>query len=634
MMSTWISLKELSQLLNKGYKTVQKRIERAQDLFTRYEKISTGRQLEISIDSLIEHKWITPDQARGLTVRQSIAIEPSEGNRLLASSVVRKKLNNLTASEIELLDNIPDWRKMGREELLKIFIGALGKSRAWFYRDHSIDKRKEKDSASAKLDDNQLVTVERMRIQCRMQKAFIDKCMNDESLPDLSSSTWRRIYRRLGTGMQNEIAFVHDGPLKMRSRLAPLNRDKTYLMPLETIVGDFWRIDFATKWIDGSLVRPSCAAWVDWRTNKIVGVALTRFPNSLGVKTSLLDCFLHYGIPHQAYIDNGKEYIAHRIIGRKCEETKLELDIADVDDKLKIFESKGFLPSMGINNKRALKRNPQTKIIERLFGRGGFTDYAKEFSNWIGENYWKTPEAVARAARKFKKGDEKEFHDARTGEVIHFMDLQELAAAIAGFVQRHNNRPSNGFGMDGKTPNQLWNEITAEHPPRRAPIEKIAFAFMEGKPAKVRTSGYIELKKHFFFTSETLIRNSGINVHLRWNPIDGFWWNRGDEMQFEFLPRQLFVYDQRGEYLTTATFVDRLHPTQEDPEKVAAMMGTKMRVLKEAEEHANHLLGRGPAIVDVKTTPDEVLREVEEKEKKRREDDDQDEDNIFKHIIF
>jgi hypothetical protein len=619
--NNWITIDDLANLTSKSSGAIRVALHRNRmKIRSQYKIIPSGRQLQISIDSLVENKWITADQANNLTVRQSVQIPATEGNQLLASSIIRKKFVNLSQSERDLLNQIPNWQSLGREEIVKIFVTALGKSRAWYYRDHSMDRRREKDTALAKLDDKQLVRVEQMRISCRMQKAFVDKCMNDELLPDLSNSTWRRIYRMLGVGMQNEIAYVKEGPLKMRSRLAPLNRDKTHLLPLETIVGDFWRVDFATKWIDGSLARPSCAVWVDWRTNKIVGVALTRFPNSLGVKTSLLDCFLHYGIPHQAYIDNGKEYVAHRVIGRKCEEVKVALDLTEVDDKLKIFEAKGFLPSMGINNRRALKRNPQTKIVERLFGRGGFTDYAKEFSNWIGENYWKTPEAVARAARKFKTGDEKEYVDARTGEVIHFMDLSELSSAIAGFVARHNERASTGFGMDGKTPNDLWNELTAVHPPRRASIERIAYAFMEGKAARVRTNGYIELKKQFFFTSEALLRNSGINVHLRWNPIDGFWWNRADEKQFEFLPREIFVYTENGDYLTTAQFVDRLHPTKEDPEKIAALMSTKMKVIKEAGEHVNHLLGPAPTIVDVKTTPADVLKAAEEKKKIEKEE--------------
>jgi hypothetical protein len=572
---------------------------------------------------LVENNVVTQNQIDSLAMKQSIQIDRTEGNQLLASSAVRKQFNNLTESELSLLQRIPDWQKMSRDEIVKLFVSLLGKSRAWFYRDHSADRRKEKDSAITRLETNQLTIVEQIRVSCRMQKAFIDRCMNHRDLPDFSNSTWRRIYHDLGVGMQNEIAYVKDGPLKMRSRLAPIIRDKTFLQPLEVIVGDFWRVDLATKWVDGSLVRPSCAVWVDWRTHKIVGVALTKFPNSLGVKTSLLNCFIHHGIPRTAYIDNGKEYLAHRVVGRKIEQQMVKLDISDVENKLQVFEAKGFLPSLGINHKSALIRNPQTKVIERLFGRGGFTDYAKDFSNWIGANYWQTPEAVARAARKFRKGDDKEFFDERTGEIIHFMDLQEIASAISQFVVRHNDRPSNGFGMDGKSPNQLWDELTALNPPRRAPVEKIAFHFMEGKPKKVRASGYIEFKKDFFFTSETLLRNSGRNVHIRWNPIDGFWWERGDKLQYEFLPNNIFVYDENGEYMTTAMFVHRQHPTETPKEIITALMQGKMSLIKEASENVNSRSDTSTPVpvpvVDVKTEPTEILRQKEEKQKEQRD---------------
>lgn len=628
----WLTIEQFAQLTNRNYQSAKRWLNRRKWLDFRTPVINGKRHLFVSAESLLLYQFITHDQLKEFTGIESIKMESNEGNQLLASSIVRKKFSQLTDGEIELLNTIPHWQEMQREEIVRIFIDRLKKSRAWFYRDHSKDGRKEKENALLKLNVDQLRIVDKLLVTCRLKKSFVESCQNSEHLPDLSERTWYRIYNQLNLQLANEVEYAKTGHLKMRSKIAPILRDKTVLNPLDVIVGDFWRVDFATKWVDGSLVRPSCAVWVDWRTHKIVGTALTRFPNSLGVKTSLLHCFLHHGIPLNAYIDNGKEYLAHRVYGTKVEEKLVRLDLAEVDDKLKVFEAKGFLPSMGINSKRALIRNPQAKIIERLFGRGGFTDYAKEFSNWIGENYWKTPEAVSRAARKFRQGDEREFVDERTGEVIHFMDLGELSDAIRYFVHRHNERISNGFGMDGMSPNQLWDELVKANPPRRASVERIAYSFMEGKMLRVRGSGYIEFKKHFFFTNSQLMNMRGQDVHIRWNPIDGFWWNRGDERQFEFLPNSLFVYNQHAEYVCNATFVERNHPIEAD---VSTVMKNKNGILKGISDNLGDILGPKPAVVDTKIVPTEALQEAEEKRKllKAKEEEDK-KNNSFRNTFI
>ncbi len=621
-MERWISLNEFAALTNRQYIAARVYVNRNTFLETRYEIIPTGRQLQISLPSLLSHSILTPAQAEKFLLTQKLSLANSDGNRLLAAAIVAKKFENLTESELELLNALGNWRAKKKEEIIEIFVSSFGRSRAWFYRNHATDKRKEKDGILESLTTEQLESAKKYLLQSRSIQSFAVKCINDENLPDVSTSTWRRLHADLSVEMCNELDLMKEGRLQMRNRLAPILRDKTTLKVMEAATSDFWRIDFVVKWLDGSLARPSACFIEDWRTGKIVGRAITRFPNSLGVKTALFDCFLHHGIMKQFNIDNGKEFVAHRVVGTKIEQQLVKIDYSDVEDKLKVFETRGFLPSLIVKSHRALKRNPISKTIERRFGRGGPTDWAKEFSNWSGANYWQKREVVARAERKFRKGEQKDFVDANTGEIVHFMEIDELISAIDEFVNRHNNRPSSGFGMDGKTPNQLWDELVKLDPPRRAPVEKIAFSFLEGpeKPRRIRMSGYIELKKHFFFASDVTLRMRGRWVFLRWNPIDGFWWHRGDDMQFEFLPNNIFVYDENGEYLTTVKFVDRQHPL-EAGENVSALMSRKMNLIKETEETVNHLLTGKAPVVDVKTVPDEIVAAAAKKRAEKKADD-------------
>ncbi len=612
-----INLHQIAKLLGEDYEAVKKQFQRKKIAGVRRTN-EKGKPKYFTVASLLEHGWIKPEQLSALCTSPLPAVAVNEGMQLMAASIVHKRYENLTESETSLLDSIcPQWMTMRPGGILTALAHATHKSRSWLRRDHSIDKRKEKQKAVSKLNEEQRRIAQQNMLLCRRQKSFIEKCMADERLPEFSERSWRRVHNQLELMMTNEMAVVREGPEKMRSRLAPIQRDKTWLKPLEVIVGDFWRVDFVVKWIDGELVRPSLAVWVDWRTDMIVGVALTKHPNSLGVKTSLLHCFIHFGIPQYVYIDNGKEYLAHRIVGTKIESQNVKLDLSDLENDLKIFETKGILPALSINNKRALRRNPTGKIIERRFGRGGFTDWAKEFSNWSGANYWQKPEAVAVAERKFRKGSEKDYTDQKTGEIIHFMNLEELASVMSSFVERHNTRISNGFGMDGKQPISLWQDLIKLNPPRQASAKQIAYSFMEGRPLKVRSSGYIAFKKDFFFSSDTLLRMPGRPVHIRWNPIDGSWWNRKDGNQPEFLPNEIYVYDEDATYLTTATLVPRGDPLHGD---VSLLMKHKMGVIKEAEENVKALISPKIPVVDVTHQPEEVMKQIKAEDEEKKKD--------------
>lgn len=633
----YLTIKQFAELTRRNYEAAQRWIERHPALNMHYETIDGKRHLVVSIADLIVQGWTTLEDITRLTVRQSVKMDNTEGNQLLASSIVRKKFTNLSATEIALLDLIPNWRQIKRTKIIEHFEALLKKDRTWFYNDHTSDGRKDKPKALHKLSPDQILAAQQTIISTRSQKSFVEKMIDHELMPDLSSRTWYRIYNQLSQTMVNELDYMKEGKLKMRSRLAPVIRDRTFLRPLQAAVTDFWRIDFIVRWFDGSVVRPSCVVIQDWRTGKILGRAITKFPNSLGVKVAIFDCCLHYGAMEQLNIDNGREFTAYRIIGSKIEqlEKRIKVDYGEVEDKLKQFEVRGFLPALSMQSHRALKKNPTSKPVERTFGRGGFTDWSKDFSNWIGANYWQTPEVVQRAATRFKKGIEKDYVDPKTGEIVHFMDVDELSSAIDLFINKHNNRKSKGFGMDGKSPNELWDELIVETPPRKINIEKLAFHFLEGpeKPRKIRVNGYIELKKDLFFSSDVTLRNKGREVFLRWNPVDGFWWSRGDKKEFALVPNDIFVYDIEGNYLTTVQFVNRTHPT-EGGKDVSLMMTKKMGPITAAERNVKRLIAGTAPIVNVKDAPTEITEAYEKKKLEERENEDPLEGNQFNKIVI
>lgn len=612
----FISIEDLAQTLRVTIWAIHKTIKRHGLDVHRLRKDGGGFKLMISIESLKEAGLLT----HGF-------IERSEGNKLLASSIVRKGFDRLTDTELNLLERVdPLWKQSSQSKIIQAFSSLLGVSRAWLYRDHTTDGRSDRGSAWGLMGAKQRERVLKLFIQYRNRRSFVTECIREDDLPRLSDRTWYRIGAMLAKDYHDELTLIRKGPIALRQETEPVLRDKTYLKPLQVIVGDYWRVDRVVKWVDGDLVRPSLSVWVDQRTNMIVGVALAKNPNALGVKTSLLYVFLRFGIPEIAYMDNGKEYKAHRVAGTSVEVINIHADwMSDIDSDLKKFEVKGFLPSMRIRDLRAIVKNPRAKIVERIFGRGGFSDWAKEFSDWIGGKYWERPEQVQKAIVDFRvqrrEHSAKLYHDAITGEAIPFTTIEGLSAEIYGFIQFHNNRQSKGFGMDGKSPAELFAELSKEHTPRKASTYQIAFSFLEGKdkPKKIRKNGLIEFKRDFFYRADRLWNHRLEQVYALYNPVDGFWWTRADGKQSEFLPNSLLVYDMNGVFIDEATFKERVHPTEAD---VKPLMQVTQRTVKEARDTLRGLIaGSGlPELptVDVKTIPEEVIKEEERRKEENR----------------
>lgn len=635
----WIPLRELASLMQKDYDAVRMQVKRSQSLKTRYEIIPTGRQLQISVESLIEQKWITPDQVKRLTVRQITTVAATEGNRLTASSIVRKHFYNLTPSECEFLKSFPDLTGLNKTQIVQLFGEVLGVSRAWLYRDHSQDRRSEKETAFTRMTTEQQSIVQQKRIKYHTAKKFVQECLNDDKLPDLSPRTWYRIHSELTKALHYETEFVTKGPIALRQSSPSILRDRTHLKPLDVIVGDYWRVDRIVKWIDGELVMPYLCVWIDWRTYKIVGYALAKTPNSLGVKTALFVCFTQHGLPRYAYMDNGKEFKAMRVSGSKLEEINTVLRLDDVDDLVKQFEYKGIITGLGIRDINAIFKNPRAKIVERAFGRGGFTDWAKEFSDWTGAKYWQQQEWLRmnvnryRLEKKVRSLTNLEFINHNTGEVFQFADYFDLAASVHEFIQRHNSRVSTGYGMDEQSPEELWETLTAAHPVRRVSAATIAFHFLEGDIKKVRSDGKIEFKRHMFYESPRLPLHRLERVYVKYNPIDGFWFHRPDGLQHEFLPNSLLVFDESGKYIDEARYCQRTHPI-DDP-NLAEKMKKQSEFTKGVRESVKSIMNGGSKmlpIVDVKTIGEEAKRQLERK----RSDDENDPlaGNQFNKIVF
>lgn len=621
-----ISIKYLARIWNVPFNTAKQRILRHSNLLEirLSGKENGGSRRMISIESL---------RSSGL-LRHGY-VENSEGNRLLASSIIRKSFDRLSQSEEELLIKIdPLWQQSTQTKVIEAFCSLFGVSRAWLYRDHSADRHLEKSDTWNEMGAGQKEVVVKIFTSHRNRRVFIEDCMSRENLPVVSERTWYRIAQKLSRDYQDELLLMRKGQVALRQATEPILRDRTHLKPLEVIVGDSTPSDLPAIWINGEVVRPAITFWVDMRTDMIVGRAIGLYDNSLTIKTALFDCLIHYGVPSICYMDNGKPFKAARIVGHKYEEMDVRISWADdVESDLRKFETKGVLPALGIRRLHAIRKNPRAKTVERVFGRGGLSDWMKNYSDYLGNNYWNRPEGVQQAIvehRKARKHGAKGgiLINKKTGEVIQIRTIEELAWILDRFIEWHNNRTSEGFGMDGKSPLEIYQALTQKDPPKKIDALKLAWSFLEGpdRPKHIsRTTGHILFKKDIFYRADKFWNHRGEDVLLKYNPLDRKWWHRADGNQHEYVPREIYVYDIKGIFIDIAHMVERAMPI-DDP-NIADRLAMTQRTYHEAVESVKELrangntplnpLSRGDlaTVVNVNTMTEEILKA----EEKRRE---------------
>jgi hypothetical protein len=442
-------------------------------------------------------------------------------------------------------------------------------------------------------------------------------------LPVRSEMSWRRLWKQLHQ-THKDVRILHlQGPEALRKSMPHVSRDLTLLAPLEMIVGDYARVDILTDW-QGTILTPYLCVFLDCRTFKIVGTALTIHPNSLGVKVALFNCFANFGLPKIIYLDNGKEFNATRIVGKRFHTERQVMDVGAALDDVQRLRAQGILEALNIAPMNALPRNPRTKLVERAFGRGGLSDFCEQFIGYCGRLYQERPERTVQMQKAVRKTGKNEYTDVHTGETMRFMEYEELCIALAGWVEEWNNRPSHGATLKGKSPNEAWNALTLNPDRsieerwkiRKPPLGMLAFAFLEGKELKVRKSGEIEWKKNivFYENIDALRKYAGERVQVRYSPTDQHWVGDGETPYLAWVPKSLFVYTLRGEWICEATLKPRLHPYS-DP-RLHQVLAPAKELMRDAKQELKRIVQKpAPAIEAVQTgnVPATVRKQEEHK---------------------
>jgi hypothetical protein len=246
---------------------------------------------------------------------------------------------------------------------------------------------------------------------------------------------------------------------------------------------------------DGKARRLRLTMILDMRTRKALGYTFCVEGSSWSITTALRNAILRFGPCTIFYCDNGNDYkkVAREASVNRWWKDEMEWAI-------------GLLKGLGIDAQHCLKYHPQSKHIERSFRTDhGQFDAAFVAGYTTGDAY-KRP-YVTRLA------EHEQLLKAGKQEQSPLCPASIYIEAFQTWVeQTYNNAPHSGQGMDGRSPNQVYDEL---YPPTQRPkieLSQVAHLFYERKVCKVDSCA-VRLNKRRYVgasaeaTSALMLRN-------------------------------------------------------------------------------------------------------------------------------
>lgn len=319
----------------------------------------------------------------------------------------------------------------------------------------------------------------------------------------------RRLYKR--TVSKPVEIFWRKGPDALRGYFPHQTRDKTAMVPLECVQGDYHKFDVFVRWPgEVNPVRVQAVFFSDVYSGKLLSWRLDTTANSHTVLLAFGDLVERYGIPQSALLDNGREFAAKVFTGGTP--TRFRFKVTDEDIP-------GLLPLLDVKVHWAQPYSGQSKPIERAF-RDLCDRVAKHpaFEGaYTGNSVDNKPENYGNRA----------------------IPLEDFRAVLAEEVAEHNARPDRRSEVAfGRSFNEVFNEGYKTAQIRKPTEEQRRLWLLRAEGVRAQSkNGEIGLYGARYW-SEWMYRIAGQKIVARFDPDD--------------LAKPLQVYDLEGGYLGEA----------------------------------------------------------------------------------
>lgn len=285
-------------------------------------------------------------------------------------------------------------------------------------------------------------------------------------------------------------------------------RDKSAMVPLECVQGDYHKFDVFVAWPgEESPVRVQAVFFSDVYSGKVLTYRLDITANSHTVQIAFGDLVQSYGIPQACLLDNGREFAAKAMTGGTP--TRFRFKITDEDIP-------GLLTLMGIEVMWATPYSGQSKPIERAF---------RDLCDRIAKH-----PAFEGAYTGHKVDAKPENYASRA------IPLEDFRKVVDREVAKHNARPDRRSPVAmGKSFNEVFNAGYKTAPIRKATEEQRRLWLLRAEGVKANSkNGEITLYNSRYW-SDWAYRIAGQKVVARFDPDN--------------LYEGVEVYDLDGAYL-------------------------------------------------------------------------------------
>ncbi|MDE6426175.1 MAG: Mu transposase C-terminal domain-containing protein [Ruminococcus sp.] len=261
-----------------------------------------------------------------------------------------------------------------------------------------------------------------------LQRRSIKWCYDKTKLafPDIPSVS--AFERKVKTIPEYAILKYHTGTKAFNDAMPHMIRDKSGVMSNDIWCSDHHRADVFVKNDTGHVIRPWITIFTDIRSTKVMSFIVREAdPNTTVVKKCLRLGIEKHGVPNEIYTDNGKDYTAKKL------SEEYPLSVMNV---------------LGIGKITATPYHGQAKPVERFF-RTLEERFGKMFYSYAGNDAKKRPEHMQKT-NKVLDGDK------------NIPTLEFYIEQLAKYIDEYNNTAHHGDGMDGRTPNQVYDENLTE----------------------------------------------------------------------------------------------------------------------------------------------------------------------------
>lgn len=207
----------------------------------------------------------------------------------------------------------------------------------------------------------------------------------------------------------------------------------------DTWVSDGRNFDVFCRWPDGTVARPFIVGWVDMRCRKVLGVRGGVDPSASLTLASFHSALENTQIkPQRALLDNGREYAAKSVTGGQKNRYRFQIK---EDDPI------GALTRMGIAADWSRPYRGQEKPIE-------------SFWKFVANQFDKLPMFQGAYCGKDTASKPSNFNAQENAIPIEIFSAK-LAEILTEFNNEHEHR---GHGMNGKSPQQVYDELMQADP--------------------------------------------------------------------------------------------------------------------------------------------------------------------------